>query len=257
MMIKWLVILIGFVSCTRTPEVLPYMTLKECLEVYKLDGTHFADDAHLVVNVVFNELLVDSMRYPMEVYDSVISNLNQTYALANISYRLKAVNCCNPVPYITVTSISKYAKQYNDPKALNIYILPDDTLDYRGASVSIPSIACGIQRAWIGTSTACHELGHMQGLKHIHEPDKTNKYNIKYGDQICDTPSPTEDHLELPDCFRKLFDKTTDESLVILRNTMSYSFYICRTNLTLIQAAKIRLAYELNTELKGCIYKII
>lgn len=249
-----------FFGCNREPVSIPdqlSMTLGECLEVYKLDGTSFDDHTHLVVNVVIHELLEDSMRYPMFVYDSLIANLSRTFELSNISYRLKTVNCCKVVPYMTVTSIAKYASLTNDPKALNLYILPDDTLDYRGAAVGVPSTTCAIQRAWIGTSTACHEFGHMQGLKHIHEPDKTNGYNIVYGDQICDTPSPSEGGIPFSECFKKLFHKTDQESLVLLTNIMSYSNYICRQNITLVQAAKVRLSYEMSERLNATIYKKI
>lgn len=258
-MIRVLVLMMLFFSC-QEPMSIPdklSMTLGECLETYKLDGSSFGEETHLVVNVTVHELLEDSMRYPMHIYDSLVSKLSNTYELANISYRLKAVNCCRTMPYMTVTSISKYAAFNNDKNSLNLYILPDDTLDYRGAAVGIPSTTCAIQRAWIGTSTACHEFGHMQGLKHIHEPDKTDGYNIIYGDQICDTPSPDDTGLPLTECFKKLLHKTDAESTIILNNIMSYSYYICRTNITLVQAARIRLAYEMNNELKATIYRKI
>lgn len=256
---KYILFLFVFISCSE-PMSIPdqlSMSLGECLEVYKLDGSSFDEHTHLIVNVVIHELLEDSMRYPMAVYDSLISKLSKTYELSNVSYRLKAVNCCKVVPYMTVTSIAKYASFTNDPKALNLYILPDDTLDYRGAAVGIPSTTCAIQRAWIGTSTACHEFGHMQGLKHIHEPDKTDGYNVIFGDQICDTPSPDDSDIPFSDCFRKLLHKTDKESLILLNNIMSYSHYICRQNITLVQAAKVRLSYELSERLNATIYKKI
>lgn len=251
-----LVLFILLVSCQKAKKPEPYyLNAKECLETYKLDGhsQHFTDDQPFVVNVFIHELVPDSMRYPMAIYDSMIVNLNRIYSLSNISFYLTGVECCDPQEFIGTTSIVRYSTKHNKKKALNIYVIPDDSLDYRGGAVSVPGTACAIQRSWLATSTAAHEFGHMQGLKHIHEKDKTSGYNVIFGDAICDTPSPSEDLFSLPDCVRKLLGKTTEESQILLTNVMGYSYHLCRINLTPVQAARIRLTYELNDELRACI----
>lgn len=240
---------------------------KDCAG-YQLDNIYFTDTSRLVYQVFVQQIYEDSMAFSVEQIQAALDSMSVNLRKDSISFEVVGTRTGKywiehgvidtfqllPLSKISVANFESFT-ELDRRNALTLYLIPDNDQDFNGnAGVDVPSVHAAVQRQYIGTSSAIHELTHCLGCLHIHLSDMTDGYNTKTGDKVCDTPSCPELNADLTRfCAFMVPGLNKEKSDLVISNIMSSSASVCRRTITEGQAARIKKVTELNPSIRRCL----
>lgn len=241
---------------TKLP-VVDTINYEQCARRYK-NGLHEKNLGLMFnVRVIFFESVSD---YIMEDHDSmgdsIISNLNASFAQQGISFYKKEVNV--KVKDISINEFVDHSEDYEKVGVLTILVYSNNYgAAYNGIASGVPGIVMGIVKDRINSGTLAHEMGHLLGVYHVFERDDTDGKNVQTGDKICDTGSFNIMDNKTRDCGyvgKPLYTKKDLD--VLIPNYMNYSAEAidCRDKFTPIQMLAIRWHIENFANLYEALY---
>lgn len=228
---------------------------------------YFNAEDTLVLNLNF-VFFVDSLTEYVDLSkcDSAIADINRTYVHGRIKVKKNKVNIIvDSDKKYDMPSFVKHGVQLHEPGNITCFVYADRqdnfSEDYKyavGLSKGIASNWFAVRYKYLQTSTTAHELGHCLGLRHIDTPDKSNGYNVIFGDKVCDTPSADSlfNKVSYNCAYISSEAYTQHEKNVLTRNLMAWIPEVCRIDITDGQFALIRFQLHNNSDLRKTITNI-
>lgn len=138
--------------------------------------------------------------------------------------------------------IVKDYEHYQEYGVITLVVYHTKIGENYGATINNPSNIFAVHADKIKTKTVAHELGHVFGLLHVHDPDPTKGDTPDYGDGICDTPSINIMDFDLDIHCKYSGEKefTEDELKILIPNYMLYENDHCRHNFSPVQVYTMR-----------------
>jgi hypothetical protein len=227
---------------TMSKEVYECMTPRWGNELYESEALVplWISVTHITPN------LTDKLLLNTNHLDSIlIDSLNSYFKEVGFLFKLK--NTSVSISNELIQGYVEHADNYITENSINviIYHQRSENEPINGIALRSPGNQMAVNlNCLLNFKTTAHEMGHCFGLPHLFEKDDTNGKNVKFGDQICDTPSfSLMDNSYVRDCKWVGNSQYTEEDLrKIIPNFMSYNSNLkeCRETFTAGQIMAMR-----------------
>lgn len=140
---------------------------------------------------------------------------------------------------------------YSKKNTISVFVYPSySNSPFQGKANKIPGYSFGIKQPYLRTNPhiLSHEMGHVLGLYHTHQPDESRKGNTSStGDRVCDTPKSMSLLGKITeDCEAASF---MNIDRILISNYMSYVPDKCRENFTEGQVERMKWSIENSRDL--------
>jgi len=229
--------------------------LEDCGSSYELYETYFAETDTLKFDLRIIFMSADSLSdSKMERGVKRIKyTLNKGFKEAKIQFLVgfKPTNLVNEKFSSAMDEFPGHSVLFSERRALTVFVYPASTrATFAGMAAKIPSYSFCIKENYIysAPNILTHEMGHVLGLYHTHQPDKSsNGFTTTTGDRVCDTPKS----INLLDTVNSDCELNSYMNVerVIIENYMSYVPDHCRKNFTKGQLKRIKWSIENSRDL--------
>lgn len=246
-----LIILLLFASCSVDNGA----SLEDCGSSYELYETYFAETDTLKFQLKIIYMSADSLsKSKMEAGSRRIEHtLNKGFADAKIQFlvNFEPKNIVNERFSSAMDEFPGHSVLFSERRSLTVFVYPASTrATFAGMAAKIPSYSFCIKENYIYSdpNILTHEMGHVLGLYHTHQPDKSSDgFTTTTGDKVCDTPKSANLLGKInSDCEANSY---MNVERVIIENHMSYVPDHCRKNFTEGQLRRIKWSIENSRDL--------
>lgn len=250
------ILFVFVLSCT--PDNNNYVE-DDCGIVYDLSEMYFkhADTLKFEVHLFFLSEAKKSSFNMERDKEFILKTLNKDFKDTKIQFQssLKPTNIVDKTVATNMEDFDGHSVMYSKRGAISIFIYPSHSKSFfQGKANKIPGYSFGVKQPYVRTHPhiLSHEMGHVLGLYHTHQPDDSPKGNTSQtGDRVCDTPKSQSLLGQVTDKCEAASYMNVDR--ILIDNYMSYVPDQCRKNFTSGQIERMKWVIENSKDLIDCL----
>lgn len=231
----------------------------DCGLVYDLSEMYFKQTDTLKFEVHFffmseYSIPINSMQKDKEF---IINVMNKDFKETKIQFQssFTPTNVVNKSIALNMEDFDGHSVMFSKREAISVFIYPRNSKSFfQGKANKIPGYSFGVKQPYLKTHPhiLSHEMGHVLGLYHTHQPDSSIRGNTSQtGDKVCDTPKSQSLLGHVTDKCEVASFMNIDR--VLVSNYMSYVPDQCRKNFTKGQIERMKWVIENSKDLIDCL----
>jgi len=232
---------------------------EDCGLIYDLSEMYFnqADTLKFEVHFFFMSeysIPINSMQKDKEF---IINVMNKDFKETKIQFQ-STLNPTNIVDKDIANNMEEFdghSVMFSKREAISVFVYPRNSKSFfQGKANKIPGYSFGVKQPYLKTHPhiLSHEMGHVLGLYHTHQPDSSIRGNTSQtGDKVCDTPKSQSLLGHVTDKCEVASFMNIDR--VLVSNYMSYVPDQCRKNFTKGQVERMKWVIENSKDLIDCL----